>query len=92
MLYELASHPQVQEEIRSEVQCVQHHSIDAVNNHCPLLDSALKETLRLHPAILENHHEVDFTFLSTYRLRSYSEYNSGFRNDQYSSRRTVARY
>ena len=89
MLYELASHPQVQEEIRSEVQCVQHHSIDAVNNHCPLLDSALKETLRLHPAILENHHEVDFAFVTTYR--SCSKYTSGFRNDQYSSRRTVAR-
>lgn len=70
MLYELASHPQIQEEIRREVRCVQHHSIDEVNNRCPLLDSALKETLRLHPAILENHHEVGFGFLSTSRFGS----------------------
>ncbi|KAF5356064.1 hypothetical protein D9756_004016 [Leucocoprinus leucothites] len=61
MLYELASHPQVQEEIRREVQRVQCHSIDAINEQCPLLDSALKETLRLHPAILENHHETSET-------------------------------
>lgn len=58
MLYELARHPQIQEEIRHEVQRVQYHSIDVVNDQCPLLDCALKETLRLHPAILENHHEV----------------------------------
>lgn len=60
MLYELANHPQIQEEIRHEVQRVRHHSIDVINDQCPLLDSALKETLRLHPAILENHHEVGY--------------------------------
>ncbi|KXN81097.1 hypothetical protein AN958_06051 [Leucoagaricus sp. SymC.cos] len=63
MLYELAVHPQVQEAIRHEIQCVQYHSVDAVNELCPLLDSALKETLRLHPAILENHHEASETIV-----------------------------
>lgn len=58
MLYELARHPQTQQEIREETQRVRHHSIDVINDKCPLLESALKETLRLHPAILENHHEA----------------------------------
>jgi cytochrome P450 len=58
MLYEIACHPQIQHDIREEVQQVQCHSIDVINDKCPLLESALKETLRLHPAILENHHEV----------------------------------
>ncbi|KAJ3575897.1 hypothetical protein NP233_g787 [Leucocoprinus birnbaumii] len=61
MLYELAIHPQVQTELRHELQRVQCHSVDVINDQCPLLDSALKETLRLHPAILENHHEASLT-------------------------------
>ncbi|XP_006454581.1 hypothetical protein AGABI2DRAFT_114327 [Agaricus bisporus var. bisporus H97] len=61
MLYELACHPQIQHDMREEVQQIQCHSIDVINDKCPLLESALKETLRLHPAIMENHHEASET-------------------------------
>lgn len=58
MLYEIASHPDFQDELREEICAVPDHSFDNLNNGLPLLDAAFKETLRLHPAILENHHEV----------------------------------
>jgi cytochrome P450 len=58
MLYEIAINPEFQSKLREEVCAVPDHSLDHVNFHLPLLDAALKETLRLHPAILENHHEA----------------------------------
>lgn len=58
MLYEIAINPEFQTKLREEVCAVPDHSLDHLNFKLPLLDAALKETLRLHPAILENHHEV----------------------------------
>lgn len=58
MLYEIAINPIFQAELREEICAVPDHSLDDLNSQLPLLDAALKETLRLHPAILENHHEV----------------------------------
>ena len=58
MLYEIAIHPDFQTKLREEICAVPDHSLDHLNFQMPLLDAALKETLRLHPAILENHHEV----------------------------------
>jgi len=57
-LYEIACDPDFQEQLREEICTIPNPSFDQLNNHFPLLDAALKETLRLHPAILENHHEV----------------------------------
>jgi cytochrome P450 len=64
MLYEIAINPEFQTKLREEICAVPDHSLDHLNSQLPLLDAALKETLRLHPAILENHHEVKS--LSTY--------------------------
>ncbi|KAF9478020.1 cytochrome P450 [Pholiota conissans] len=61
MLYEIASHPDFQVELREEICSIPDHSFEDLNNNLPLLDAALKETLRLHPAILENHHEAGKT-------------------------------
>ena len=58
MLYEIAVNPEFQTKLREEICAVPDHSHDHLNFKLPLLDAALKETLRLHPAILENHHEV----------------------------------
>jgi cytochrome P450 len=58
MLYEIAINPGFQAELREEICKVPDHSFDDLNCRLPLLDAALKETLRLHPPILENHHEV----------------------------------
>lgn len=58
ILYELASDNQLQVALREEFSSLLDHSMDSVNSRCPLLDAVLKETLRLHPAILENHHET----------------------------------
>ncbi|KAF8167803.1 cytochrome P450 [Crassisporium funariophilum] len=58
MLYEISVNREFQEQLREEVCAVPDHSFDYLNNQLPLLDAALKETLRLHPAILENHHEA----------------------------------
>ncbi|PPQ88095.1 hypothetical protein CVT25_014393 [Psilocybe cyanescens] len=63
MLYEIASHPDFQDELRDEICAIPDHSFDHLNNELPLLDAALKETLRLHPAILENHHEASETVI-----------------------------
>ncbi|KAF9523587.1 cytochrome P450 [Crepidotus variabilis] len=63
MLYELATHPKVQDALREEICAIPDHSFDDLNNHLPLLDAILKETLRLHPAILENHHEASETII-----------------------------
>jgi len=61
MLYELASNLDFQSQLREEVCAIPEHSFEHfnnTNNDLPLLNAALKETLRLHPPILENHHEV----------------------------------
>ncbi|KAF9458748.1 cytochrome P450 [Collybia nuda] len=58
VLYEVASNADLQTELREEVSNARDASFDDLNNKYPLLDSVLKETLRLHPAILENHHEA----------------------------------
>ncbi|KAF8973678.1 cytochrome P450 [Flammula alnicola] len=58
MLYEISSHPDFQNQLREEIYAIPDHSFEHLNNDLPLLDAALKETLRLHPAILENHHEA----------------------------------
>ena len=57
VLYEVARHPVLQAELREEVSIAQDSSLDVLNKF-PLLDAVIQETLRLHPAILENHHEV----------------------------------
>ncbi|KAF5377225.1 hypothetical protein D9615_006348 [Tricholomella constricta] len=58
VLYELSQNPKLQSELREEISTVRDASFDELNNKYPLLDALLKETLRLHPAILENHHEA----------------------------------
>ncbi|KAG5646052.1 hypothetical protein DXG03_004475 [Asterophora parasitica] len=58
VLYELSQHPTVQLELREETSTSRDSPFDELNNKYPLLDAVLMETLRLHPAILENHHEA----------------------------------
>ncbi|KAF8912957.1 cytochrome P450 [Gymnopilus junonius] len=58
MLYELATHPELQAKLQQEVSSSPDHSFDDLNSGLPFLDAALKETLRLHPPISENHHEA----------------------------------
>lgn len=58
MLYELAVHPDSQQQLRDEVTFPGDPSYEQLMNKFPLLDAILLETLRLHPAILENHHVV----------------------------------
>jgi cytochrome P450 len=57
ILYELARNAVLQAELREEVSTAQDSPLDVLNQLL-LLDAVLLETLRLHPAILENHHEV----------------------------------
>ncbi|KDR85297.1 hypothetical protein GALMADRAFT_234081 [Galerina marginata CBS 339.88] len=63
MLYELAADPDFQKELREEICSIPDHSFDQLSNELPLLNAALKETFRLHPPILENHHEAAETLL-----------------------------
>ncbi|KAL1704429.1 cytochrome P450 [Schizophyllum commune] len=58
MLYEIAVHPDLQKKLREEVEHAGEPSLDELNVKYRLLDATLKETLRMHPAILENHHEA----------------------------------
>jgi len=58
MLYEIACNSDFQGQLREEICAIPNPSFDQLDNDLPLLDAALKETLRLHPALLENHHEV----------------------------------
>lgn len=65
MLYELALSADIQRELRGEVtSSTEDPSFDALSTGYPLLDAVIKETLRLHPPILENHHQV-YILLST---------------------------
>ncbi|TFK76723.1 cytochrome P450 [Pluteus cervinus] len=61
LLYELACNPDIQEQLREETVTAINSTFDKLNSKYPLLDAVLNETLRLHPAILENHHEAGET-------------------------------
>ncbi|KAF8061017.1 cytochrome P450 [Lyophyllum atratum] len=63
ILYELSQIPELQSALREETSTARDASFDELNNKYPLLDAVLKETLRLHPAILENHHEAADTIV-----------------------------
>ncbi|KAK0455909.1 cytochrome P450 [Armillaria borealis] len=58
MLYELASNEHLQQKLREEIWTAGDASFDELNANYPLLDAVFKETLRMHPPILENHHEA----------------------------------
>ncbi|KAJ7139675.1 cytochrome P450 [Mycena epipterygia] len=58
VLYELAMNTQLQEQLRAELSSPGDPSLDDLNNHYPILNSVILETLRVHPAILENHHQA----------------------------------
>ncbi|RDB29638.1 hypothetical protein Hypma_015131 [Hypsizygus marmoreus] len=57
ILYELSRDAELQADLREEISTARDSSLDELNKYS-LLDAVLKETLRLHPAILENHHEA----------------------------------
>ena len=50
--------PERQEAIRNEVSIASDPSYDSLNNDFPLLHAFFMETLRMHPPVLENHHQV----------------------------------
>lgn len=58
LFYELAMDPERQEAIRNEVSIACDPTYDALNNDFPLLHAFFMETLRMHPPVLENHHQV----------------------------------
>ncbi|KAF8213574.1 cytochrome P450 [Mycena galopus ATCC 62051] len=60
VLYELSMNLRLQEQLRAEVSSPGDPSLDELNKY-PILDSVILETLRLHPAILENHHQASET-------------------------------
>ena len=64
LLYELAMHPKIQGDLRDEICAIPNPSFDDFMNRLTLLDAVVKETLRLHPAILENHHEASTTHIT----------------------------
>ncbi|TFK30718.1 cytochrome P450 [Coprinopsis marcescibilis] len=57
ILYELGTHIDVQTALREEVIELKDTTADGINK-LKLLDAVIKETFRLHPPILENHHEA----------------------------------
>ncbi|KAJ3758954.1 cytochrome P450 [Lentinula raphanica] len=59
-LYELALNVHLQNELREEISAagLGDPSYDDLTLKLPLLDAVLREVLRLHPPILENHHEA----------------------------------
>ncbi|KAF8559291.1 cytochrome P450 [Imleria badia] len=61
LFYELAMDPERQEAIRDEVSIACDPSYDALNNDFPLLHAFLMETLRMHPPVMENHHQASET-------------------------------
>ncbi|CAA7259962.1 unnamed protein product [Cyclocybe aegerita] len=63
IFYEIARHPDIQAELREEICAIPDLSFEHFNNELPFLDAVLKETLRLHPAVLENHHEASETIM-----------------------------
>ncbi|KAG6887487.1 hypothetical protein C0992_012062 [Termitomyces sp. T32_za158] len=60
-LYELSRDQILQAKLREEIHGATEASFDELNSKYPLLDAVVKETLRLHPPILENHHEASET-------------------------------
>jgi len=58
ILYELSVNPRLQQDLRGEISVVGDPLFDDLNRKFPLLDAVLKETLRMHPPISENHHVV----------------------------------
>ncbi|KAJ7225974.1 cytochrome P450 [Mycena pura] len=59
VLYELAMNTEIQEKLRAEISLSPGDpSFDELNDQYPILNSVILETLRLHPAILENHHQA----------------------------------
>src|ERR1700761_9408554 len=59
VLYELAMNTEIQEKLRAEISLSPGDpSLDELNDQYAILNSVILETLRLHPAILENHHQV----------------------------------
>ncbi|KAF8922183.1 cytochrome P450, partial [Mucidula mucida] len=62
VLYELAINKDLQQALREEVLASgEDPSFDALNSNFSLLDAVVKETLRMHPPILENHHVAEET-------------------------------
>lgn len=62
VLYELATNAPIQEQLRAEISTSPGDpSLDHLNLHYPVLNSVILETLRLHPPILENHHQASET-------------------------------
>ncbi|KAJ7770931.1 cytochrome P450 [Mycena maculata] len=59
VLYELAMNPGLQEELRVEISNSPpgDPTLNELTN-LPILNSVILETLRVHPAILENHHQA----------------------------------
>ncbi|KAJ7923037.1 cytochrome P450 [Mycena leptocephala] len=58
VLYELAINIPLQEQLRDEISSPGDPSLEELNNQYPILNSIILETIRLHPAILENHHQA----------------------------------
>ncbi|KAJ6574663.1 cytochrome P450 [Mycena capillaripes] len=58
VLYELSMNTSLQETLRGEISFPGDPSLDELNNKYPILNAVILETLRLHPAILENHHQA----------------------------------
>jgi len=61
ILYELAVDAKLQNDLREEVSTAGDPTFDEMHNGYPLLDAVIREVLRLHPPILENHHEAGKT-------------------------------
>ncbi|KAF7367311.1 Cytochrome P450 [Mycena sanguinolenta] len=57
VLYELSMNSGLQERLRNEVSSPGDPSLDEFEKY-PLLNSSILETLRLHPPVLENHHQA----------------------------------
>ncbi|KAJ7703970.1 cytochrome P450 [Mycena rosella] len=47
----------IAKQLRAEISSLGDPSLDELNTHYPVLNSVILETLRLHPPILENHHQ-----------------------------------
>ncbi|RXW17419.1 hypothetical protein EST38_g8446 [Candolleomyces aberdarensis] len=60
ILYELSVNQHLQQELREEVATLTENSMGSINA-LRLLDAVIKETLRIHPPISENHHEAGST-------------------------------
>ncbi|KIJ68630.1 hypothetical protein HYDPIDRAFT_82615 [Hydnomerulius pinastri MD-312] len=61
LLYELAVNPDRQQAVREEVSSALEPSYDELHSGFPLLDAFFMETLRIHPPVLENHHQASET-------------------------------